>query len=89
VREGEPRRLSAGARKRAQVQWLLASQLGPAGGEGGRFRSVDEACLVDSVVMWKWVGFGVTAVGESRRRQDGEFRCFELRGSRSIGVSAV
>lgn len=40
---GERRRLSEDVRKRAQEPWLLASQLGPAGDEEGRFRSVDEA----------------------------------------------
>ena len=51
MREGEQRRSSAGARKRERVQWLLALQPGPAGGEGERFQSAGEACLMDSVVV--------------------------------------
>jgi hypothetical protein len=56
VREGELRRSSAGARKRARVQWLLALQPGPAGGEGERFQSAGEACLMDSVVVVVMLG---------------------------------
>ena len=51
MREGELRRSSAGARKRERVQWLLALQPGPAGGEGERFQSAGEACLMDLVVV--------------------------------------
>ena len=41
--QAQQQKSSAGAMKRVRAQWWLALRPGPAGGEGERFLSVDEA----------------------------------------------
>lgn len=60
---------SEGAMTQARAQWWLALLLGPADGEGERFRSVDEAWLMNVVVVcWLMIrSFVLGDVWESNR----------------------